>query len=408
MLPEEEHQGFLQLLLTYQTLFAKSDSELGYMSAITHKIDTGTAMPVRQPVRRTPLGFQGEEEKHLHAMLEAGVITPSPSGWAAPVVLVRKKDGGVRWCVDYHCLNSLTVKDAYPLPKTEECLNILGGATMFSTLNLQSGSWQIAVDDKDRQKTAFITNWGLYEYTCMPFGLCNAPSTFQRAMELVLRGLQWETLLIYMDDIIVFGRGVDESRDRLAQVFSCLHNYGLKLKPSKCHLLQEEVLFLGRVVGSNGIRPNPALVRDVQLWKSPNNVQELQVFLGLCNYYCKLVPAFAELASLLHHLLKKGARFLWTDEHQDAFTQLEEKLTTTPVLGYPTAEGKYILDTDASNHSVGAVLSQLQWGQERVLAYASSHLTPALQRYCITNVNCLLMCASPDNSVITCWARNSC
>lgn len=201
VLTEELHQRFLQLLLTYQTLFAKSDSDLGYMSAIMHKIDTGTAKPVRQPVRRTPLGFQSEEEKHLQSMLKAGVITPSASEWAAPVVLVRKKDGGVRWCVDYRCLNSLTIKDAYPLPKIEECLDVLGGATMFTTLDLQSGYWQIAVDDKDRQKTAFITKWGLYKYTRMPFGLCNAPSTFQRAMELVLRGLQWETLLIYLDKL---------------------------------------------------------------------------------------------------------------------------------------------------------------------------------------------------------------
>lgn len=133
----------------------------------------------------------------------------------------------MRWCVDYHCLNSLTIKDAYPLPKIEACLDVLGGATMFLTLNLQSGYWQITVDDKDRQKTAFITKWGLYEHTRMPFRLCNVPSTFQRAMELILRGLQWETLLIYLDDIIVLGRGVDENLDLLA----CLHSYRLKLKP---------------------------------------------------------------------------------------------------------------------------------------------------------------------------------
>ncbi|CAL9699311.1 unnamed protein product [Knipowitschia caucasica] len=317
-------------------------------------------------------------------MLEEGVITPSASEWASPVVLVRKKDGGVRWCVDYRSLNSLTIKDAYPLPQIEECLDVIGGASMFSTLDLQSGYWQIAVDSKDREKTAFITKWGLYEYTRMPFGLCNAPSTFQRAMELVLRGLQWETLLIYLDDVIVIGNGVDQSLDRLEQVFQRFQSYGLKLKPSKCHLLQEEVLFLGHIVSGNRVGPNPALVKDVQQWNPPNNLQELQAFLGLCNYYRKFVPSFAELASPLHNLLKKGTVFQWTDEHQAAFTMLKEKLTTAPVLGYPRTEGKFILDTDASNNSVGAVLSQIQWGEERVLTYASSHLSPAQQRYCVT------------------------
>ncbi len=184
-------------------------------------------------------------------------------------MLVRKKDGGVCWCVDYRRLNSLTAKDAYPLPKIEECL---GGACVFSTLDLQSGYWQIAVDEMDRAKTAFITRYGLYEYTRMPFGLCNAPSTFQRAMELVLRGLQWETLLIYLDDIIILGKGVDESLDRLETVCQCLFSYGLKLKPSKCHLLKEEVTFLGHVVSGKGIRPNPSLISDVEAWTPPPRV----------------------------------------------------------------------------------------------------------------------------------------
>lgn len=297
-----EQQGTLiELLLKYQSLFAASDTDLGHLSAVTHKIDTGTARPVRQPVRRTPLGFQGEDKKHLKEMLEAGVV----------VILVRKKDGGVRWCVDYRRLNSLTLRDAYPLPKIDECLDVLGEATVFSTLDLQCGYWQIAVDPKDRGKTAFITRYRLYEYTRMPFGLCNAPGTFQRAMELVLRGFQWKTLLIYLDDIIILGRGVDENLQRLGDVFERLHNYGLKLKPKKCQLLKDKVLFLGHVVSGEVISPNPALIKDVQEWQPPINTQQLQAFLGLCNYYRRFVPAFAELASPLNDLLKKTAQFQW-------------------------------------------------------------------------------------------------
>ncbi|XP_038154197.1 uncharacterized protein LOC119791901 [Cyprinodon tularosa] len=383
-LSEEQQEKLIVLLLNYQSLFAVSDTDLGYFSAVSHQIDTGTARPVRQPARRTPLGFQNEEETHLQSMLNAGVITPSSSGWASPVVLVRKKDGGVRWCVDYRHLNSLTTKDAYPLPKIEECLDVLGGATVFSTLDLQSGYWQIAVDERDRGKTAFITKYGLYEYTRMPFGLCNAPGTFQRAMEFALRGLQWDTLLIYLDDIIILGKDVEESLDRLTEVFGRLQSFGLKLKPSKCQLLKEEVLFLGHVVSGEGIRPNSALVKDVQDWPYPTGRQELQAFLGLCNYYRKFVPSFAELASPLTYLLKKEVQFEWGEEQREAFLHLKEKLTSSPILAYPTSEGKFILDTDASNHSIGAVLSQNQWGEERVISYASNHLTSIQQRYCVT------------------------
>uniref|UniRef100_A0A3Q2C787 ribonuclease H n=1 Tax=Cyprinodon variegatus TaxID=28743 RepID=A0A3Q2C787_CYPVA len=203
-------------------------------------------------------------------------------------------------------------------------------------------------------------------------------------MEFVLRGLQWETPLIYLDDVIVVGNGVDQSLDRLEQVFQRFQSHGLKLKPSKCHLLQKEVLFLGHIVSGEGIRPNPALVKDVQLWKPPENLQELQAFLGLCNYYRKFVPNFAELSNPVHDLLKKESVFVWIEEHQAAFTKLKERLTTAPMLGYPHPEGKFILDTDASNNSVGAVLSQVQWGEERVWAFASCQLAPAQQRYCDT------------------------
>lgn len=170
----------------------------------------------------------------------------------------------------------------------------------------------------------------------------------------------------------------------MGNVFERLHSYGLKLKPQKCELLRDKVLFLGHVVSGEGISPNRALIKDVQEWQPPTNTQQLKAFLGLCNYYRRFVPAFAEIASPLNNLLKKSAEFQWGEPEQEAFLQLKARLTAAPVLAYPASAGDYILDTDASNHSIGAVLSQFHWEEEKVISYTGSHLTPAQQRYCVT------------------------
>lgn len=382
---EEDHKTMLTSVLSkYENVFARNDTDLGHFSAVKHRINTGNARPIRQPARRTPLGFEGEEEKHLETMLAAGIVEPSQSDWASPVVLVRKKDGSVRWCIDYRRLNAVTEKDAYPLPKIEECLDTLSGATLFSTLDLQSGYWQVEMQPEDRSKTAFITKHGLFQHTRMPFGLCNAPGTFQRAMELALRGLQWKTLLIYLDDIIIVSASFQDHLDRLSEVLERLEQHGLKLKPKKCHLLQKEVLFLGHIVNQHGVQTNPMLVHDIQQRMPPRTLRELQAFLGLCNYYRRFVPHFAAIAGPLNRLLAKGTEFTWGPEQQQAFEELKNRLLNTPVLAYPERDGIFILDTDASDSSIGAVLSQEQSGEERVVSYASSQLEPAQQRYCVT------------------------
>ena len=194
------------VLIEYADVFSKSDTDLGCFSEIQHHVDTGAAKPIRQKMRRTPINFESEEKDHLDSLLSIGVIQPSSSDWASPPVLVRKKDGKVRWCIDYRALNNVTVKDAYPLPNISECLDSLGDAKFFSTLDMSSGYYQIEIAEEDRAKTAFLTKYGLFEHSRMPFGLCNAPATFQRAMSLVLRGLTWNEVLAYLDDIILVGR----------------------------------------------------------------------------------------------------------------------------------------------------------------------------------------------------------
>lgn len=295
--------------------------------------------------------------------------------------------------MNYRKVNEATQKDAYPLPKREECLDTLSGSKLFSTLDLLSGYHQFEVNEKDRPRTAFITKYGLFEYTRMPFGLCNAPSTFQRGMELVLRRLQWVTLLIYLDDVIITGKTFKEHLNNLGEVLSRFRKFGLKLKPTKCSLFREEVLFLGHVVGKDGVRANPSLVQDVEKWPVPQNLKELQAFLGLTNYYRRFVQGYADIARSLHNLTRKGVTYHWKAEQEVAFGALKKALTTTPILAYPLAEGRMILDTDAANFSIGAVLSQEQGQVERVISYSSRRLGPIQERYCVTRRELLAVVA---------------
>ena len=264
------------------------------------------------------------------------------------------------------------------------CLDCLSSAKLFSTMDLQSGYWQIELSEEDRHKTAFTTKYGLWEYTKMPFGLCNAPSTFQRCMELIFRGMQWQTLLIYLDDIILYSSCIETHFQHLDEVLSRLHAAGLKLKPSKCEFMQPEVLYLGHVVGSDGIKPNPKILETVQKWKSPKNVKEIQQFLGLCNYYRRFIHNFSDKAACLTELTKKGVQFLWTAECENSFQLLKETLCKEPILAYPRSDCLFILDTDASNTGIGAVLSQVVDDTEKVVAYASKKLNIHQQRYSVT------------------------
>lgn len=384
MLNDEQKLKLGNLLLKYRQAFAETKTDLGKCSVLKHRIDTAEAAPVRQPMRRTPQGFEGEEEKYLNEQLAAGVIKPSCSAWSSPIVMVRKKTGDVRVCIDYRKLNERTIKDAYPLPRIDMCLDCLSSAKLYSTIDLQSAYMQLELAKEDRHKTAFITKYGLFEYSVMPFGLCNAPSTFQRCMELVFRGLQWDILLVYLDDIIVLSSNFDEHIERLEEVFKRLSEAGLKMKPSKCQLFKSEVLFLGHVVSQDGICPNPKTIESVMSWKEPCSVKEIQSFLGLCSYYRQYIANFSHIAAPMTKLTRKNVKFIWDASCQNAFELLKEKLCTSPILAYPKPGLKYLLDTDASDLGIGAVLSQVQDGKERVIAYASKRLTLQQEKYSVT------------------------
>ena len=382
---EKEKIALANLLAEFSDVFSKDDYDLGLCTLTEHVIDTGDAKPVKQPPRKVPLAFANEDKAALEELTKQGSIRPSTSPWASPIVLVRKKNGKVRPCVDYRKLNAVTKKDAFPLPRIQDCLDSVSGARFFSTLDITSAYNQVPVQDSDIPKTAFVTKYGLFEYTKMPFGLCNAPATFQRVIELALSGFQWVSCLIYLDDIIVFSQTVPENIHRLEGIFQCLRNSGLKLKPEKCELLKKQVTFLGHVVSDKGIQPNPVNIEKVMTWPTPTNVSQVRGIVALGSYYRRFVKDFSKLVKPLIQLTEKNKPFEWNKECDHSFLALKSHLTSPPIMSFPRDGGNFILDTDACDISIGAVLSQIQDGKPRVISYGSRTLNKAERNYCVTD-----------------------
>lgn len=378
------------LLLKYSSLFAKSDTDVGCTNLITHEIPLIDETPVRQPYRRIPPSQYEIVRAHIKQLLESQIIRESSSPYSSPIVLVQKKDGGIRMCVDYRQLNARTRKDAYPLPRIEESLDALTGAKWFSTLDLASGYSQVQMAEKDKAKTAFCTPFGLFEFNRMPFGLCNAPSTFQRLMERMFGDCRYQSVLLYLDDVIVFSNSVQQHLERLEEVFSRLQQQGLKIKLSKCQFFQKRVKYLGHVVSPEGVATDPDKVAAVREWKTPTNLAELRSFLGFSSYYRRFIAGFAKMAAPLHRVVaqlsspgrkgktpKKPLLSAWTPECDTCFHQLREALISAPVLAYADFQKPFVLEIDASHGGLGAVLSQEQGGKIRPVAFASRGLRPS-------------------------------
>lgn len=396
-LTKEEARRAREFLRCYQHVFAEPDTPMGRTDIVQHRINTGDAQPIRQAPRRLPLARQEQVEKMVKEMTEQGVIEESNSPWSSPVVLVTKKDGSLRFCVDYRKLNDITKKDSYPLPRIDDTLTTLSGSTWFSTLDLKSGYWQVGIHPEDKEKTAFTTSCGLYQFTVMPFGLCNAPATFERLMELVLRGLTWKTCLVYLDDVMVMGRDFEEHLKNLQEVFDRFRAANLKLNPKKCALFQKKVEFLGHTVSADGIQTSDDKIKAIRDWPRPRDKHEVRSFLGICTYYRRFVEGFAKIAAPLHQLTEPKTTFAWSHVHEEAFRKLKSALCSSPILAYPRRHGKFILDTDASKVGIGAVLSQVQDGEEKVIEYYSKVLTKPERNYCVTRKELLAIVKSVDH-----------
>ena len=382
----EEKSALAKLLAQYADVFSSDDADVGQTNLVSHSIpvEPGTT-PIRQAPRRLGVEKDQEVERQVEELVKKKLVVPGDGAWSSPVVLVRKKDQTWRLCVDYRALNAVTRKDAYPLPRIDDSLDALAGSVFFSTLDLLSGYWQVPLDQDAQDKAAFVTRGGLWKWRVLPFGLTSAPATFERLMEQVLKGLQWKSLLLYLDDIIVYSTDFNSHLERLRVVLERFKAANLKLKPSKCELLQREVKFLGHVVNEHGVSTDPDKVKAVREWPTPKCQSEVRTFLGFVGYYRKFCPDYATVAKPLNRIASKSQKdFVWGTEEEDSFQCLRQFILESPVLAYPDYSKEFLLDTDASLDGAGAVLSQIQDGEERVIAYFSKTFSPAERNYCVT------------------------
>ncbi|GBN76428.1 Transposon Ty3-G Gag-Pol polyprotein [Araneus ventricosus] len=319
-----------------------TDSDVGRCNTTQHRINTGNHPPIKQYPRRLPLAKKEEAERLVKEMVDNGIIEESSGPWASPIVLVKKKDGSTRFCVDYRKLNEITIKDSYPLPRIDDTLDALNGSQWFSTLDLKSGYWQVEIQPEDKEKTAFTTGQGLWQ-------------------------------------------------------FKRLQKANLKLSPKKCRFFRKEVSYLGHIISADGVKTDPEKTKAVVDWPRPETVHDLRSFLGLCTYYRRFVRNFSAIARPLHELTEARSNFNWTEECEKSFNNLKQALISSPVLTYPRTDKKFISDTDASNEGIGAVLSQKIGNEECVIAYFSKSLGKPDRNYCVTRKELLAIVKSIEH-----------
>ena len=395
----QDKEQIMKILSEYTHLF--DDRQVGEArqagDTVMHNIETGSAAPRRVHAYRQSPAMEDIIHTEIEKLLKDEVIVHSNSPWASPIVMVKKPEGKWRMCIDYRNLNKLTVSDVYPLPAIDQMLYSMSAAKVFTTMDLQSAYNQILVAPKDQAKTAFIHRTGLYQYRRMPFGLRNAPSTFQRFMNMMF-GCEdenmWIMVMVYLDDIIIFSATVDEHGIHLKKVLAIISRHGLKLKLSKCNFAMSRVKYLGHVLDGTGVQVDPDKVKAVREMPSPRKIVELQSFLGMVGYYRKFIPDYAEVAAPLVKLLRKGEKWVWTTECQAAVDTFKDALTSAPVLCMPDYTKQFIVQTDASMVGISGVLSQRYTDDggnidDKPVAYVSRTLKRHENNYSVTHLELL-------------------
>ena len=400
---EEWKRRVTERLSSMSDVFATYDLDYGHTTAVKHRIRLSDPTPFKQRPRPVHPSDYEAVRLHLKELYDAKVIRESESPFASPIVIVKKKNGAIRLCIDYRKLNNQTIKDAYALPNIEEAFSALTGSKWFSVMDLKSGYYQVEVEEEDKHKTAFVTPLGFWEFNRMPQGVTNAPSTFQRVMEKCVGSMNLKEVMVFLDDLIVFSATLEEHEERLMRVLNKLKEFGLKLSPEKCSFFRTSVKYLGHIVSERGVETDPGKIAALTTWPKPKNIKELKSFLGFAGYYRRFIRDYSKIARPLNDLTvgylppkKSGKGNLkhtpmidprkpfadkWTTKCDDAFDTLIEKLTSAPVLGFADAKKPYVLHTDASLHGLGAALYQEQDGQLRVIAFASRGLSNCEKRY---------------------------
>lgn len=386
-LNQEEQESLGEICETYSDVFFVEGDKITATNAVFHEIRTPeTVAPIHEKPYRLPQRHRQEITEQMKALERDGVIAPSDSPWNAPLLVVPKKpdvNGVVKYrvCVDFRRLNEITVGDAFPLPNIVDILDQLGKSKYYSTLDLAQGYHQVPMKPADREKTAFSTDKGHYEFLRMPFGLKGAPGTFQRLMNKVLIGLNGLKAFVYLDDIIIYAKDLNDHSNKLREIFQRLRQYNLKLQPLKCEFLRKEVTYLGHLITDEGVKPEPNKIECVKNFPIPKNTKEVKSFLGLSGYYRRFIQNYGQVAKPLTMLLKKDIPYQWSDQCQHAFETLKGLLTQAPILQYPDFNQTFNLTCDASNYAIGCVLSQGPIGKDLPIAFASRTLNKAEINY---------------------------
>lgn len=392
--------SFTEKLLSYADVFAQADLDVG-KTDVAHDIELMPGSVTRDRPRPIPPQDLEEVRQHIQSLLDAEIIKPSTSPYASPIVLVRKKNGALRMCVDYRKINARTVRDSYALPKIEDLFLTLSGSKFFTTVDLSKAYYQVPLTERAKKISAFTTPFGLYEFERLPFGLVNAPMTFQRLMECCFSDMNLAELIIFLDDVLVHASTLQELEERTIKVLDRMRRFKLKLDPDKCMFGATEVRHLGYLISEGSIRPDPEKVETVKTWPIPTTVKEVKSFLGFAGFYRRFIANFSALAKPLNDLtvgyiprkcqtkgkkkpqlnLSSDITHLWGEKQQAAFEAIIQALTSEPVLGIADKTKPFVLHCDASGTGLGAVLYQEHGGQLKVIAYASRGLNKSEQNY---------------------------